>query len=383
MADRLLIVDDDVDTLRLVGLMLERQGYEIIAASNGEQALRVAKSEIPDLIILDVMMPDMDGYEVARQLRADPSTADIPIIMFTAKSQTEDRVTGIESGADVYLTKPTQPRELFAHIKAMLTRRKKVSTPQVTKEPPKGKIIGVMGTRGGMGISTVAINLGVTIKMTTKEDTIVAEYRPGFGGISLDLGYPNPEGLNRLLQKKAGNITTKEVDAELVTHESGVRLLLASPRPKDGLYLQEGATFKAITKELKYLAKYSILDLGGSLNPIAYNVVPECDVIMIILEPTPLNVRQTHALIEDLYNHGIGEGHLVYVLVNRVRSNLQLGWVQVQDELGKKINAVITPAPELAYQSSVNNIPMVLNQPESITADQFRKLAENLTTMLG
>ena len=126
MAERLLIVDDDLDTLRLIGLMLERQGYEIIAASNGKQALDLAKSELPDLIILDVMMPDLDGYEVARRLRADEDTLKIPIIMFTAKSQMDDRVTGIEAGADAYLTKPTQPRELFAHIKAMLARRQKI-----------------------------------------------------------------------------------------------------------------------------------------------------------------------------------------------------------------------------------------------------------------
>ena len=125
MAEKILIIDDDVDTLRLVGLMLQRQGYEISAASNGTQGLAKALEERPDLILLDVMMPDMDGYEVARRLRKNPVTVSVPILMFTAKTQLDDKVTGFEVGADDYLTKPTHPTELQAHVKALLARSAK------------------------------------------------------------------------------------------------------------------------------------------------------------------------------------------------------------------------------------------------------------------
>ena len=118
MPEKILIIDDDVDTLRLVGLMLQRQGYQIIAANNGEQGLAHADSDSPDLILLDVMMPQMDGYEVARRLRANPDTANIPILMFTAKTQLDDKVIGFEVGANDYLTKPTHPSELQARVKA-------------------------------------------------------------------------------------------------------------------------------------------------------------------------------------------------------------------------------------------------------------------------
>ena len=114
MAEKILIVDDDIDSLKLIGLMLQRQGYEISAASAGGQAINKAAAENPDLIILDVMMPDMDGYEVCRRLRADTTTQHIPIIMFTAKTLVDDKVSGFEAGADDYLTKPTHPAELAA-----------------------------------------------------------------------------------------------------------------------------------------------------------------------------------------------------------------------------------------------------------------------------
>ena len=125
MAEKILIIDDDVDTLKLVGLMLQKQGYVIVAANNGLQGLEQAERESPDLILLDVMMPEMDGYEVAKRLRGNPLTANTPILMFTAKTQLDDKVTGFEAGADDYLTKPTHPTELSADVKALLSRATK------------------------------------------------------------------------------------------------------------------------------------------------------------------------------------------------------------------------------------------------------------------
>jgi hypothetical protein len=93
------------------------------------------------------------------------------------------------------------------------------------------------------------------------------------------------------------------------------------------------------------------------------------------MEPSPNNVHQTQDFIRNLIELGIGEGRMRVALVNRVRSSVQLNWTQIQDDLGYKISTVFTPAPELAYQSSANNVPMVLAQPGSITAQQFEKLA--------
>ena len=383
MAERLLIVDDDIDTLRLIGLMLERQGYEIIAASNGEQALTMARDESPDLIILDVMMPELDGYEVARRLRTDEQTETIPIIMFTAKSQMDDRVTGIEAGADAYLTKPTPPRELFAHIKSILARRKKIEK-RIAKTPQmEGKIIGIISTRGGIGVSTVAINLGIMIHKRTKDSVIVSEYRPGYGKISMDLGFANPRGLSSLLENPSTHLTQNDVKNELITHSSGIRVLLASPQPMDGKYLGEPNRFIDITKHLKKLGTYIVLDLGSSLNPIAYNVIEMCHAIIVGLDPNPITVNQTKKLVNDLLKIGIGNETIHFVLVNRIRSSIQLNLTQVQEELGHKITTVFTPAPELAYQATINNNPIVVQQPASITANQFENLSDHIINFLG
>src|SRR5258706_12523430 len=106
---KILVADDDLSALKMTTLILQRQGYEVVVARDGAEALELIAASPPDLIILDVMMPRISGYEVCQRLRADPTTADIPIIMFTAKSLTADKVTGFEVGAEDYLTKPTQP----------------------------------------------------------------------------------------------------------------------------------------------------------------------------------------------------------------------------------------------------------------------------------
>src|SRR5260221_12202181 len=123
MAEKILIVDDDIDSLKLIGLMLQRQGYDISAASAGAQAISKGSTESPDLLVLDVMMRDMDGYEVCRRLRADAATQSIPIIMFTAKTLVDDKVTRVEAGADEYMTKPTHSSASACHVKSVLARR--------------------------------------------------------------------------------------------------------------------------------------------------------------------------------------------------------------------------------------------------------------------
>ena len=377
MAERILIVDDDIDTLRLVGLMLERQGYEVIAANNGNHAVKLAVSEKPDAILLDVMMPDMDGYEVTRQVRDNPSSTHIPIIMFTAKTQINDKLTGFEAGADDYLTKPTQPHELFAHVKDVLARTSKAQ--DTTHTIDRGFNIGVLSTKGGLGVTTLALNLGIAIHQDTQCDIIVAEFRPGQGTLGLELGCFQPENLTRLLETKGSEITLQAIEQELVTHNSGIRILLSTHDPSDAKYLSEANTFESIAKHLPYIARYNILDLGPALTPITERVLKYCDSVIIVVEPVPHTILQSKALIQELMESGFSEEQLIAVLVNRVRSSVHLSWTEVQEQLGLKITTIFTPAPELAYEASTLTIPIVIHQPDGLTAEQFLKLAEKVT----
>jgi two-component system phosphate regulon response regulator PhoB len=119
---RILIVEDEQDIADLIGFNLERAGFEVIKAHDGIEGTEAAFREIPDLIVLDLMLPGRDGYGVFRELRRDSRTARIPVIMLTARAQTEDRIQGLEAGADDYLTKPFSPKELLLRVRAVLKR---------------------------------------------------------------------------------------------------------------------------------------------------------------------------------------------------------------------------------------------------------------------
>ena len=127
--ERILVVDDEEDILELVRFNLAREGYEVLCAMSGEEALEEARKKLPDLVVLDLMLPGIDGLEVAGALKRDTGTKDIPIIMLTAKGEEADVVTGLELGADDYVTKPFSPRILVARVKAVL-RRKTKETPE-------------------------------------------------------------------------------------------------------------------------------------------------------------------------------------------------------------------------------------------------------------
>lgn len=130
---RILVVDDDKEIVRLVRSYLEKAGYEVFAAYDGESALHTLRREKPDLLVLDLMLPDRDGWDITRLIRNDDSLADTPIIMLTARVEDSDKIVGLEIGADDYITKPFNPREVVARVRALLRRSQRGDTaiPQV------------------------------------------------------------------------------------------------------------------------------------------------------------------------------------------------------------------------------------------------------------
>jgi len=378
MSDKILIVDDDLDTLRLVGLMLQRQGYQISAATNGQQGLDKAFEENPDLILLDVMMPDMDGYEVTRRLRQNPSTVNTPILMFTAKTQLDDKVTGFEVGVNDYLTKPTHPSELQARVKTLLARiseKKPVSSS--TRTGDQGYVIGILAPRGGLGVTTVAVNIAAGLLNRTKSEVIVAEMLPGQGTMALEMGITASAGLVDLLSiTKTSDLTQDKVRESLTHHGSGLNFLLASDRPRDMHLINQAANYETTLSAMTDLARFVVLDLGVGLQPFAQKIIPECDEILIVFEGAPNTIIHTKALIDDIASMGVNKKNINVVLNNRIRSDTQLPASQVQTKLDHEIISTLTPAPELFVQATRMQTPAILCQPDSLTTRQIGKLVD-------
>jgi pilus assembly protein CpaE len=372
MAERILVVDDDIDSLKLIGLLLQRQGYEVTAASNGTQAIARAAAERPDLIILDVMMPDLDGYEICRRLRANPITQPIPIIMFTAKTLIDDKVQGFEAGADDYLSKPTHPAELASRVEALLSR----SAAQQRAAAESGAVVAFLGAKGGVGTTTLAANIAAA--MQQKEPSILADIRLGQGSLGLALNAPRAAGMVNLLGRAPTEVVPCTIEAELAAHPSGLKLLLSSSRPRDGMLSVNVDSAVAALKGLRGLARYVLVDLGSGSTRLNARLVREADQVVLVSEPSRISLHMAREMLSELEGLGLGRGRVSVVVVNRTPSRAHVTWQDVEQALGQRILAMITPAPELAAQAVEAGMPIVLLQPTSIVATQMVKLAEEL-----
>jgi len=133
MVKKILVIEDDPATSRLVEYSLKHEGYQVLTAANGLDGIRKAINETPDLIILDVMLPGLDGFEICHRLREEPGTVKLPILMFSAKAQEMDKNTGLLVGADDYLIKPAAPSVIVSRVEALLKKKKQATTGQEKK----------------------------------------------------------------------------------------------------------------------------------------------------------------------------------------------------------------------------------------------------------
>jgi two-component system alkaline phosphatase synthesis response regulator PhoP len=211
MTQRILVVDDDREIVRLLRAYLEQDGFQVMVAYDGETALHILRREYPDLVVLDLMLPDRDGWDVTRIVRGDASLKATPIIMLTARVEDQDKIVGLEIGADDYVTKPFNPREVMARIRAVLRRTQ--------GEPVAARLIQIGGLLLDLDTHRVLVN-GQTVHLTPAEFGLfwaLAE-QPGrvFTRLELierGLGY-SYEGLERTVDSHIKNLRRKLSEAE-------------------------------------------------------------------------------------------------------------------------------------------------------------------------
>ncbi len=373
MAEKILVVDDDLDSLKLITLMLQRNGYEVTAATNGAQALQKAAAETPDLIILDVMMPDMSGYDVCRRLRRNDATKLIPIIMFTAKTLIDDKVAGFEAGADDYLTKPTHPAELASRVRAILLR----SAAQRQTKAGRGMTIGVFGAKGGVGATTIALNIAAA-RMLAGQNPIVADFRLGTGSLGLALGMGDSRGMANALSKPLEEIRPRNIENDLVTHSSGLRALLSSAYAKEASLPVNPESGAAVVRALRAMGTPIVVDMGTFSNPFFSRIQREMDQLVIVIDPITITLAMAREQLQEIDQERPVNRPTHIVIVNRAASGSPLSWNEVERILGREVRGNISLASELTTQSLVANVPVVMLQPTAIVSSQLIKLSEDL-----
>ncbi|HEC34207.1 MAG TPA: response regulator, partial [Chloroflexi bacterium] len=376
MGAKILIVDDDLESLKLIGLMLQGRGYQIIAAQSGLQALSKITNECPDLVVLDVMMPGMDGLEVCRRLRADPRTATIPVIMFSAKTQVDDKVAGFEAGADEYLTKPIHPTELVTRVEALLSRTARLGVR--AKPTMRAKTVGFLGCKGGAGTSTLAVNVAVALTQgpAAGQKVMLVEFQSGSATLALQMGLRPQMGLRTLAERSVGTLDADTVLAHMDRHTSGVMLLSGSPEPSGTLAPVDVPHAETITHSLGTVADYLLLDLGSGLTEVNRALLRILRYVLVVVEPQRVALHLAQLLLAGLDELEVGRHRVGVVLMHKAPSATTLTKETIEGLLQREIVGVVPPAPELAFQSADRGVPMVMIQSQSLVARQLHQLAE-------
>ena len=218
--ERILVVDDDREIVRLVRGYLAQAGYEVLVAYDGEAALHVLRQSHPDLLLLDLMLPDRDGWEITRLIRADDTVADTPVIMLTARVEDGDKIVGLELGADDYITKPFNPREVVARVRALLRRQRRIQDSATIPALQVGQL------RMDVGRHEVSLN-GQPVDLTRTEFSLLQ-------ALMQTPGYVFTRG--ELIEKALG-YTYESIERTLDSHIKNLRQKLGD-EPKNPTYIQ-------------------------------------------------------------------------------------------------------------------------------------------------
>jgi len=381
MKAKILIVEDDLDSLKLIGLILQSKGYQVIAAQNGQQALEKASNEMPDLVILDIMMPGMSGYEVCKRMRADPQTAAIPVIMFTAKTSVEDKVAGFEAGADEYLTKPIHPAELVTRVEALLARTARLGG--AARPTRRARIIGFLGCKGGVGTSTVVANVGVMLTRgpALGKKVMALELRPSGATLPLHLGLRSRGGLQNLLERPVASLSGEAIQAQMDQHSSGLLVLGGLPTPAGLLPPIQPTYAEAIVRHLGALADYLLVDLGACLDEVNRAILRLVDHVLLLVEPDRLALTLAQGMLAGLEQLDVGRHRIGVVISRRAPAAITLTKPMVENFLQRDVLGIVPPAPELAYRAADQGTPMVALQGGGVFFDQIQRLAESIASL--
>jgi pilus assembly protein CpaE len=362
MAAKILVVDDDPNVQRLLQYTLRQEGYEVVIASDGAEGFRMWGAEAPDLILLDVMLPKLDGYQVATKIRTEEGTSGhVPIIMLTAEREVEQKVRGLRAGADDYLIKPFHPAELMARIKSLLAR----FAPQETLvgRPPLGRVLALYGAKGGVGTTTIAINAAIALHRELGRKVCLVDGNLQFGDhrVFLDLGLDKKSIVDVVT---APNIDVDLVRQVVVKHDSGVDLLLAPPSPETA-ELVTPEHMPVILDLLRGMYDYIVIDIDKRLDDINLGVLEAADTMFVVMTADLSCLKNVRLVLETIGHLGY-EAAKVQLVLNRSNAFTGINVKNAEGALKRTIDFQIVNEYRGAISALNSGAPFMFTKADSL-----------------
>jgi pilus assembly protein CpaE len=364
---RVLTIDDETTYHKMIAKALESLDCKIDVAEDGAQGLAMAKTLKPDLIITDVVMPDMDGYEVTRLLRREPEFAYTPILVLTAQAGLQDKLKSFEAGADEHLTKPFEPVELLVRVTALLRRAEAARTKEsdVTVKG-KARLIAIHSLRGGIGCSSLAVNLSIALASLWKTPTILLDLTMMAGQVALMLNATLKRTWADIARFMPDELDMDTLNTLIYRHESGLEFIAAPTYPT------EAETIKAemLTSALNLLRQnydYVVADLAHDFGSATLPALDVADLILMVASPDMSSVRAVAAAMNTYSRLGLAPEKTKLIL-NATFPRSGLPKEKIEAALGIPVAATIPYTPDLFVEAINLGQPLVYHKPHEAIA---------------
>jgi len=370
--ERVLFVDDEEQIRKLLSTWLTRHGYEVTVANDGWEALKAIRTKAPDLVITDVNMPNMNGLELTRRLRADHRTARIPVIMLSARKQADDVLTGYAEGADEYIPKPVEMAVLAAKVEVLIRRFATTRGAAVAKRG--GNVVLFVHGKGGVGCTTLAVNSAVALAATTIYRVTLLDLNLEFGNAPMLMNLTSPHTLADLAENAHEQLDEATFATYLETDRSGVRVLAGCDVPERA----ELVTVPAVQQAIDHLQKqsdYVGIDAPASFTQQVLAALDVADAAVIVTSAHLPSLKATKQALEVLDKLSYPKERTVLVVNRTSAAGVEM------DHVARFFNRkpdIVVSYTEACDDAADRGRPLTVLHPDSAASKAIRDLAARI-----
>jgi pilus assembly protein CpaE len=362
----ILLVDDDRVIQKMVGGFLERTGYRVRKASDGIEALQLVREQVPDLIITDVRMPELNGIELTTRLRSHHRTAGVPILMFSDMGAAPDALAGYAAGADDYLPKPFELTILGAKIQSMLRR-----SAGTTAKANRGKVVLFAHAKGGVGTTSLAVNMAVLLAAQSTRPVGLLDLDVEFGDSAVYLNL-HPSQTLADLKAAPGAMVDEALFEGFVTESGSVRLVVGSDVPERAELVTLPAIQLAIDR-LSSTCEYVLIDAPASFSERTLTALDTSDLICLVTSASLPSLKATRGCLHLFDNLGIQPDRIRLILNYSTTHSMDI--TAATNVLGRRPDFVVQRSETLDRAANSGH-PLVTSDPGDPLVADLRHLAD-------
>jgi len=370
--EQILFVDDEEQIRKLLSTWLTRHGYGVTVANDGWEALKAVRAKPPDLVITDVNMPNMNGFELARRLRADHRTARIPIVMLSARKQADDVLTGYAEGADEYVPKPVEMAVLGAKIDVLMRRFR--ATQGETAVKRGGNVIAFLHGKGGVGCTTLAVNSAVALAATTIYRVALLDLNLEFGNAPMLMNLQPEQTLADIAERGDGEIDDETFALYLTQDRTGIKVLAGCNVPERAELVTVPAVQLAIDR-LRKQSDFVIVDGPAAFNQHVLATLDAADAVVVVTAAHLPSLKATKEVLDVLEKLSFPKERTVLAVNRTSETGLEADHISRFFNRKPDITVPFTPACDDAAD---RGRPFTVLHADSAAAKVVRDLAARI-----